>query len=85
MSNEVHHISFNDKKLRLDICFTEDNFEVASMRIRLVSREYGILQESASIPVKALFDMVSLIEVSIIERTQKLQNDIARMKREKEE
>jgi len=84
MSNETHWVTFNDGKLRLEIVYSEDNFEVADVLFKLVSNRYGVLQESGRIPVKALFEIVSLIEVSIKERTQRLENELIRMKKERQ-
>jgi hypothetical protein len=84
MSNETHWVSFNDRKLCLEIVYSGDNFDVADVLFKLVSNRYGVLQESGRIPVKALFEIVSLIEVSIKERTQRLENELIRMKKERQ-
>jgi hypothetical protein len=84
MSNEIHCVTFNNGDMRLDTVYSEDDFRVASVRFKLVSKMYGVLQESSSIPVRMLFELAALAEVSIQERTQRLENELVRMKKEME-
>lgn len=76
MSNEIHCIEFNQGMTRLDIAFSGDDFETAEVKGKLVSKKYGVLQESSAIPMRLLFEVVDLINISIRERTCRLERAI---------
>lgn len=60
------YIKFNNGKLRLDISFSDDDYEKAVVAFKLVSEGlHGVLEQSSVIPVRCLFDMVHLMGMSL--------------------
>lgn len=78
MSNEIHHIRFNKDALTLELRFEKDEYNVANIRCKLL-RDGNVLNESASIPVRSLFNMAYLTDVSLRLYAIKTEQELLRM------
>lgn len=78
MSNEVHNIVFGN--LVLEMRFEGDNYETASVKFKLKAKDgRPTLDESAAIPVKCLFHMAYLIDVSVRRDAIMIEQELLRM------
>jgi hypothetical protein len=66
MSNEIHVVRFNEDRLHLEMKFDGDEYENASVKISLKANDGRMpLEEDVTVPVKTLFAMGYLINMSV--------------------
>lgn len=79
MSNEeIHYIEFGN--LILEMRFEGNDYETASVKFKLYTKDgRPTLEESPAIPVKCLFHMAYLIEMSIIKNVTMMKQEVRSM------
>lgn len=80
MSNCVNVVTFNKDKLRLEMIFTGDDYESATVKFELKNANYSRpLEEPVTIPVRCLFDMGYLILMSIRRTALQYEKEVQEM------
>lgn len=82
MSNEVHNIRFGN--IILEMIFEGHDYETASVKFKLDAKDgRPTLSESPVIPVRCVFDIAYLIEVSVRLNAVRTEQELLRIKEKK--
>jgi len=78
MSDCIESIAFSKNTLRLDMIFEDDDYEKATVKFKLVSKN-NVIEESLAIPVKLIFDVSFLIGMCVRRTAVQYEKEIQEM------
>lgn len=76
MSDCVHYITFDKNTIRLEERFIGDDFQKATVQFTLKDSIGRVIGECFPIPVRSLFDITQLIDISIKERIVRVEQTL---------